>query len=514
MRIVKAFIILAILIIESASVFGQADYCLATDQSFYFSGEEVRLTILTGLKRRDELVSLSMVNGEVVTHHRNVLIKDGVGSEVIKLANDLPPGSYAIFLHSGHVPIGSSSIQVVEPQKSTETFLGTNSAVAEGKLVNVKGLTDSIFTNQEVNLELLLRKYRLEEAVVNVSISNRQPAIPEQFNNVVFEDPYASRRSIQVEGTLLGENRTPLKDRPFNVLIPSTLFSTTGRTDSEGNFKIKLRADESEFFCIFSSVLGSEYGIEQIDVKKLAYTSSEESQDSISIDVSRFVENNIINNAFSPYKGTLRSSSKSKNDTYIDRCNHVVDPDEFVTFGTIGEMLHEILPRVRVKDDRVRIVPDETPRPLKNPVLFVIDGVPTYNKDYILSLDQSAIDSIGVISSLSSIKPFRQAGTGGIIVFKMNDAFDPGTVQVSGNIIAVQGHDEKENKPYVIDEETISFSSLLYWNERIDLAGDEAKEMKFRTSYESGTYFIHLNGISDQGVFSEVQEFTVHQRVR
>ena len=104
------------------SAYTQGPYHLVTDQSFYFSGEQMIVNVMKSNATQAEVITILMCNETRSIIHGNIQMEDGMGSIKIQLPDNLSSGVYALQLlnqhgHVGSVPIRINNKDDEDPQK-------------------------------------------------------------------------------------------------------------------------------------------------------------------------------------------------------------------------------------------------------------------------------------------------------------------------------------------------------------------------------------------------------------
>lgn len=572
-----------------SAIFCQQQILLSTDQSFYFTGEEAKVSVFVENAIGHSMVlTLTLEDGESdFKLEKQLSVSNGIGSILFSLGQEIKSGEYSLHLHNGDILIGIATIQIInravsspvyfvgekaiseqillpdtflilsilkdeqliqEKQITVEEGIGSSSQMMDSVLgqgydvkvqlrkrykieelkpkqesgsilsqpskILIQGLEKSFFTSEKNKMVLSLVDQDIEWANVEVSISNRLNdlsivRLPGSIKDGGFRD------GSVLTGLLKSSDGQLLQDHAFVVIAPSTQVYYNSRTNVNGEFKIQINPYEEDFHCIFLSIFDQykdvKVELDEVDLSKIDYATDVENRSELS--ASRDLQNLVINEAFTP--GTLNSqrSGMTKWKRYTDLYDFNIRPGEYVGLKTISEILHEIVPKVHVTNGKFRIVPVESTIKYQRPPLFFINGIPTFDYDFILELDPSEVESIGVIASKQKLKSFYHAGSGGIVEFNMTKDFDMSEVPTSSNILKITGNPVASVSSISFSDSPISFASSLYWNPELQLKNGESISLEFKTSFESGTYQIRIAGVTSGGEFiSTIEEFEIIQR--
>ena len=138
--------------------------------------------------------------------------------------------------------------------------------------------------------------------------------------------------------------------------------------------------------------------------------------------------------------------------------------------------------------------------------LFFIDGIPTFNKSFVLNMNPDDVETIEVINSISKIRQFGFLGENGILsISTKNGAVTPVDIP-DNNIVEFQGryHSREFYSPEYgnsarTDKSKPDLRSLIYWNPMIitDLEGKAS--VSFYNTDNITTIDLRLEGISYAG---------------
>ena len=179
----------------------------------------------------------------------------------------------------------------------------------------------------------------------------------------------------------------------------------------------------------------------------------------------------------------------------------VVYPEEFIFLPNFGEIIREIIPRVRFKNNNSQcelIVTDVENSIKSNTPLVLMDGIPVKNICDLQMLNSDHIQRIEVQSGLRVVGNFlynvkNQKS-------KLENTFQiPGYAYSPDFSVLYEGYISKgKTHP--------DFKNQLYWDPNIALRNNEKAEIEFLTSDELGEYIIDITGYTENGLQIHHQE--------
>jgi hypothetical protein len=161
---------------------------------------------------------------------------------------------------------------------------------------------------------------------------------------------------------------------------------------------------------------------------------------------------------------------------------------------------------VPVTGNDIRLYTKDNQKKFGELPLCILDGIPTYNAAYVMSLNPTDIETIGVISSYENIDEFRSLGENGILVInsKTGRAFDSMPddntfVMYKGFSMITEYYTPKYDLKEVSQSRIPDLRPLLYWNSNIITNSNNSSEIEFYTSDQTGTFEIVVEGVGENG---------------
>lgn len=496
--------ILAILLtVVALSLNAQSQYHVITDQSFYFSGDEMYINVLKNDAVSSEIVTMILCDGNTRIIQGNMQMENGFGVLKFELPEKINSGEYSLQVWNQHEYVGAISVRInkrddEDPQK--EVIQSVN----RGTDLIAVNFNDTIFTAQKASLKLTSLS-QAELSSMSISITNRNPA----FNTLLQSVPRSAeetREGLVVKGMIKDMEGKPLTQHSFMMVVPLVNKFYTAQSDAEGYFELEIDVFQPVFHAVFLSLSPQTHHEIQVDL--IPYGCSEvRAKSSESVSAKTALVNEVINDAFRPFDfAEVDTDVMNSYRQYYDR---EVRPAEY-TSSTMFQVFNDIVPKVHVRKNTFGMYALESTTKLKVPPLIFVNGIPTYDYEFVLDMDVDQVESIGVIASFKTLRRYFQAGNGGII--EINTVDKKLVPSVSKNIVLLQGIHQSLTDNVKIYSDEVSFSSLLLYEPKVELAQGETRTLDFETSLESGTYYFTISGItSDAEVFHQSIPFTINQ---
>lgn len=118
--------------------------------------------------------------------------------------------------------------------------------------------------------------------------------------------------------------------------------------------------------------------------------------------------------------------SISSNETKIifDNVDYDLDLNEFELPEQMIKLINPIIPGVNVRNGRLRIFSTQFNKSFSNAPLLLIDGIPYFNIDSLLSIDPVRFSRVQVITTINKLAPFGNLGSSGVLAFYTKDGFE------------------------------------------------------------------------------------------
>ncbi|MEP1034540.1 hypothetical protein [Ekhidna sp.] len=483
-------VIQIVLLIAVQVAQAQSKYHIVTDQSFYFSGEQMLITVLKSDASKVEVISLFLGDEKLPLIERNMQMVEGFGTIKIPIPKNTKSGTYELNIHNQYENIGAIPIRINERSNDDplKDILAKDSQMEE--LVKID-LADTVNTSQQISA-IISSINDTDDAVLNAFITNRKPRLQSFTNNSATTQP--PREGVLIKGFLKDWEGKILANHSFMMVVPSVNKFYSGQSNEQGFFEIEADVFRSEFYGVFLSFSPQTHEKIQVDLINKSWNSVNNSSRSEMTSAKRELVNMVINDAFKPFDfDNTNSTEKSDYSKYYDR---EVRPAEY-TSESMFQVFNDIVPKVHVRGNTFGMYALESTTKLRVPPMLLVNGIPTYDYDYVLGLEVDEVESIGVIASFKTLRRYFQAGNGGII--EVNTVNKNLTPPLTGNVVMLKGIDQPLDEEIKISSEEVSFSSLLLFKPRLELKQGKPINLAFETSLESGFYYFIVAGIAKEG---------------
>lgn len=217
-------------------------------------------------------------------------------------------------------------------------------------------------------------------------------------------------------------------------------------------------------------------------------------------------ENNIFYNA-NPEICDLGTKTSG----YFETADYAVSLEKYNPFPTMAEVFREIVTHVSLQykkgGNKIRIYSDENMRNFDRQPLFLIDGIPTFNKAFVLNLDPGIVETIEVINSTRKILQFGFLGQYGIVAITTKNGSITSEDIPDNNIIKFQGfYNAREfyapeyGNSTDIDKSKPDLRSLIYWNPLLITDSVGKASVSFYNTDNITKVDISIEGVSYNGI--------------
>ena len=325
---------------------------------------------------------------------------------------------------------------------------------------------------------------------------------------------------FSIKNRILSKGK-PIENEHVSVLLVNQLATYQSRTNAEGvlNYNIiDFFGDETFIYQITTdksrtvNIDHSYQNIYKLSEKNFSDNVNEN-------DTKKSVENYLINTT---YKNISKNSKKiattiySKNN-YSLLYDRSVNLKKYISFPDITEVFREIVAGVSVVKNKegentIKIYAKDISETFALEPLYIINGIPTFDTKYILALETSIVESIGIIHSQKALERFGEIGKNGVLVFnvsnKVNKANDSNIFSNSGFNITKEFYSPKYENQEIKNNSIPDFRSVLYWNPTVITDENGEATIEFYTSDEISNYRIDIQGLSSTGQIGALnQEF-------
>jgi hypothetical protein len=213
----------------------------------------------------------------------------------------------------------------------------------------------------------------------------------------------------------------------------------------------------------------------------------------------------LINTIFSTEEKKDIAITKTENLSYLQNFqlmpSYSIFPGDYIDLENFTELTENIMPGVKLKrNDRetnIYIYDPETRMALQYPATVFINGIPFYDMEFVADLQAKEIYRIDVNQSLNLYGDITFYGFVSIVTI---DRKIPSNYISSGRLLV-----KNEARPYIgtvknKNNSAIDLRTLLFLDQSIKMAGNEAENVDIFTSNLKDMYNISIQGISNNGL--------------
>jgi hypothetical protein len=358
-----------------------------------------------------------------------------------------------------------------------------------------------------------------KSAVVNSTTKNitsrltiQDPMLNETIN---FHDYLPELEGHLISGYIrLKSNDEPLRKADVSLtFVGKTARCQFSRTDEKGrfNFLIKetgineiviqpLSPDLTGYYVELIQPFTSKFG----NYKPAAFY-----LDSSKIrDINNAVISMQINNIYEPFRQKKPPAEKKKIPDFYGKPENTIKMSDYIELTSLREVVKEIIPNVYTLKQNgkydFKLINKFRGQPFENKPLVLVDGVPIYDFEKVLSINSKEIERADIINTRYF---YSENVFDGIVSF----------ITKKGNLSAIEFDNSifrqvyeacvVQNEFYSPDYSTDSlknnripdYRNTLYWAPDLLTGKDGKTEIEFFTSDESADYTIVVEGLSADG---------------
>ncbi len=253
------------------------------------------------------------------------------------------------------------------------------------------------------------------------------------WENILETKPKANKFDIELGGLFSIKNRLLsngelVKNEDISILLINQLAPYQSRTNEKGQLDFKVIDFFGDETYIYQITKNKNIDIDIDNSYKNSNTLPQNNifNSKVEKDTKRSIENYLINTA---YKSDAKSSEKpitniySKNN-YSMLYDKSINLKEYISFPNMTEVFKEIVAGVSVHENQIKIYSKDLSKTYQFEPLYIVNGIPTFDTEYILGLETSVIESIGIIHSPKALTRFGEIGKNGVLVFNVSGKVD------------------------------------------------------------------------------------------
>jgi hypothetical protein len=118
--------------------------------------------------------------------------------------------------------------------------------------------------------------------------------------------------------------------------------------------------------------------------------------------------------------------SITSNETKLifDNVDYDLDLNEFELPEQMTKLINPIIPGVNVRKGKLRIFSTQFGTQFSKAPLMLIDGIPYFNIDSLLSIDPVRFNRVQVITTINKLAPFGNLGSSGVLAFYTREGYE------------------------------------------------------------------------------------------
>lgn len=325
-----------------------------------------------------------------------------------------------------------------------------------------------------------------------------------------------------VKGIVYDDKDKPVPNETFFVEAPNQLRAYEATTDENGYLEAPMFPFEGNDYIIIqplnnknlynkirfqlnTTTVNADKPASCIVLDEGLKKKIEQAEEDIEIN-SSYKTKNIAAKAF------IQAGTQFENN-YANYYDKEIALADYISFPNMTEVFREIIPWTRImysrKKKKIKMYSNDNSGSFPQEPLFVVDGVPTYNLDYVLGIPYSMVRSVGVVVSPEKRGELLDIGKNGLIAINTKDRKERENAikkQADKHVFLYAGltstreyYTPKYTAENKMNREA-DFRSLLYWNPNVIIKkGMNKGAMEFYTSDQLGNYLIEIEGIASTG---------------
>jgi len=255
---------------------------------------------------------------------------------------------------------------------------------------------------------------------------------------------------------------------------------------------------------IYSIEIDDPFSSEYIDVNVPMFNIDENLENWIT-QQSQYMQ---VRNAYSRYQPKLPFLSQIDTSVFYNSPDARYYLDDFTRFIVMEEVMREYISGVNVRKNKdgfhFMMIDLERNEVYDQNPLILLDGVPIFDADDIISLDPLKIEKIETVKRRFHKGYLDCFGILSITSYKGNlDGYDLNrhakVIKYEGLQMARQYHFPSYSTANQKGNTSPDFRDVLYWNPQLRLANESEKKVTFYSSDETNSYQITINALTEDG---------------
>jgi hypothetical protein len=216
-----------------------------------------------------------------------------------------------------------------------------------------------------------------------------------------------------------------------------------------------------------------------------------------------------INNIYEPFTpGAELNTVSQKEQNFYGKPDNTILLSKYIELTSLREVVKEIIPGVTTvkKNDKInfKLYYQYQSKPFENNPLVLVDGVPVYDLEKVISINSKDMDKIDVFITRYYISDIVMDGILHFVTKKGNlDVIDldRSVYRVEYDLpqISTKFYSPDYSTDKVLHDRIPDFRNTLYWKPDMQTDQTGKAEVEFYSSDESAEYTITIEGISSDG---------------
>jgi hypothetical protein len=212
-------------------------------------------------------------------------------------------------------------------------------------------------------------------------------------------------------------------------------------------------------------------------------------------------------NIYEPLKDMVKQVSTTHAYDFYGKPEKTIKMSDYIELTTVREVVKEILPNVYTAKQNGKLnfkLINKFSQPFENKPLVLVDGVPIYDFEKVLSVNSKEIESADIINTRYYYSEYIFDGIVSFVTKKGNLSaieFDNSIFRQAYEAYQVQNEfSSPDYSTHLLKESRIpDFRNTLFWKPDLNTGKDGKADVEFFTSDESVEYTIVVEGISPDG---------------
>jgi hypothetical protein len=320
----------------------------------------------------------------------------------------------------------------------------------------------------------------------------------------------------ELEGHLLSgsivskKTGEPLKKIELSLsYVGKTARCQFGKTDDNGNFNFIIReSGRNEIVIQPLNPTGDDYYVDLIQPFSSTFSkfkAQELALDSNKIDeLNKVIIGMQINNIYQPFRQSSPEEAKPNIPDFFGKPEHSIKMSDYIELTSLKEAVKEIIPDVYTMKQNFKLINKFKGLPFENKPLILLDGVPVYDFEKVLSINSREVEKADIINTryfysdniIDGIVSFVTK-KGNLSVLDYNSSIFRQVYegcQNSGRFYSPDYSSATDKNNRIPD-----YRNTLYWTPDLHTGKDGKAEIEFYTSDVKSDYKIVVEGMSADG---------------